>query len=143
MNCWPVWLRQRVDFRDADLATIRVAPLAAWSCASTILDLCAFYFILCAFRPTGIGAALVTFVGMTVASGLPVSVSGLGVREAVATFLLARFSVPSAVAVEAAFLLYLMTTLLPAIVGGCFWLAYRRRPDLKFFHKLQALREGA
>jgi glycosyltransferase 2 family protein len=143
MRFWPARFRQRFDLHTEELAAIRVPALAAWSCTSALLDLCAFNFVLCAFRPIGITAALVTFVGMTVLSGLPVSISGLGVREAVAAFVLAHFSIPSAVAMEAAFFFYFLTAVLPATVGGCFWLASRERTNLKFFRNFRAVKEAA
>lgn len=107
------------------LLQIRTAPFAALSLASTALDLMTFYFALRAFLPVRLTTALATFPWIVMAGGLPVALGGLGVREAAARLLLARFAVPSAVAFDAALLLFVFSGFLPAAIGGVWLLCSR------------------
>jgi uncharacterized membrane protein YbhN (UPF0104 family) len=62
---------------------------------------------------------------MILAGGLPISVGGLGVREGVAAFLLARQAIPAAAGMDAALLLFVFSAGFPAICGAL-WMAARR-----------------
>jgi len=114
----------REKLRDAARVTEKIptAPFAAWALVSTSLDMLTFYFLLCAFQPVPLKAALATFPWIVTAGGLPISVGGIGPREGVAALLLARYAVPSAVACDAGLLIFVFSALLPALVGGA-WLA--------------------
>lgn len=60
---------------------------------------------------------------------LPISVSGLGVRENLAVFFLALYSIPASTAVGISLLIFLINTILPALTGAVF--IYHRRKELK------------
>jgi uncharacterized membrane protein YbhN (UPF0104 family) len=84
-----------------------------------------FFCLLRAFTDVDPHAALVTFPWIVTVGGLPLSVGGLGLREGAAAMLLARYAIPSAVAVDAALLLHVFSGLLPA-AAGALWLACSR-----------------
>lgn len=106
------------------LQGIRSTPFAGWALASTWLDLMIFFFLLQAFHRTDFTVALVTFPWIVAAAGLPVSVGGIGPREGMAAFLLVRYAVPAAAAMDAALLLFAFSALLPAVIGGV-WILVR------------------
>jgi len=60
---------------------------------------------------------------------LPISVSGLGVRENLAVFFLATYDIPASSAVGIALLIFFINAIIPAIIGVIF--IYRRRKLLK------------
>lgn len=60
---------------------------------------------------------------------IPVSVSGLGVRENIAVLLLAQYGVPGAGAVGISLLLFFINAILPAIAGV--FIIIKRRNDIK------------
>ena len=59
---------------------------------------------------------------------IPISVSGVGVRENVAVFLLARYAIPDSAAVGFSLLIFFLNTIIPAIIGAIF--IYRKRDHL-------------
>jgi uncharacterized membrane protein YbhN (UPF0104 family) len=124
---WGADFRKKLVAATQPLSTIRIAPFAAWAFLSTALDLMTFFCLLRAFAAVSLRSALVTFPWIVTAGGLPLSVGGLGPREGVAAMLLARYAIPSAVAVDAALLLHVFSGLLPATAGAV-WLACARMP---------------
>ena len=60
---------------------------------------------------------------------LPISVSGLGVRENIAVFFLARYGVPAYAAVGASLFIFFINAIIPALIGLFFII--RRRHDLR------------
>ena len=69
------------------------------------------------------------------AGDLPVSFSGVGVREGAAAFLLSSYGVPSSAAVDATLLWFVFAVLVPAGLGSLWLIAERirmrmRRSDL-------------
>lgn len=60
---------------------------------------------------------------------LPISVSGLGVRENTAVFFLALFHIPAAAAAGIALLIFFINIILPALIGAGF--IFQRRKELK------------
>jgi uncharacterized membrane protein YbhN (UPF0104 family) len=127
LPCWGTDFRSKLVAAAQSLSAIRTAPFAAWAFLSTALDLMTFFCLLRALAAVDLRAALVTFPWIVTAGGLPLSVGGLGPREGVAAMLLARYAIPSAVAVDAALLLHVFSGLLPA-VAGALWLACSRVP---------------
>jgi uncharacterized membrane protein YbhN (UPF0104 family) len=125
LRWWGADFRSKLVAAAQPLRAIRIAPYAAWAFLSTALDLMTFFCLLRAFTAVDLRAALVTFPWIVTAGGLPLSVGGLGPREGVAAMLLARYAIPSAVAVDAALLLHVFSGLLPA-AAGAFWLACSR-----------------
>lgn len=139
---WGRDFRKKLAACAQPLGDIRVAPFAAWAFLSTLLDLMTFFCLLRAFCEVDFRAALVTFPWIVTAGGLPISVGGLGPREGVAAMLLARFAIPSAVALDAALLLHVFSGLLPA-AAGAIWLACSRSPaSLREIRQPESLLEG-
>jgi len=60
---------------------------------------------------------------------IPISVSGLGVRENLAVYFLAFFAIPAAVAVGVSLSVFIVNMILPAIVGV--FMIMHRRDDIK------------
>jgi len=85
--------------------------------------------------------AVVTFPWIVIAAGLPISVSGLGPREGVATLLLARYAIPSATACDVGLLLFAFSGLLPALIGGIWLAAAARQGHPRWSETLEALVE--
>lgn len=123
MPPWPQHLRAELATASSRLLAIRVRRFALLSLASTLLDLMTFYFLLKAFHSVDFVAALATFPVIVMASGLPVSLSGFGVREGVAAMLLARYGLSPAAAADVGLLLFTFSALLPAVAGGIWLLA--------------------
>ncbi len=59
---------------------------------------------------------------------IPISVSGVGVRENIAVFLLARYGIPDSSAVGFSLLIFFLNTIIPASVGAIF--IYLKRSHL-------------
>jgi len=60
---------------------------------------------------------------------IPISISGLGVRENLAVFFLAQYSVPGAAAVGTSLLVFFINAIIPAIIG--IFTIMKRRHDIK------------
>ena len=60
---------------------------------------------------------------------LPISVSGLGVRENLAVFFLSKYGVPAYAAVGASLFIFFINAIIPALIGLYFII--KRRHDLK------------
>lgn len=76
------------------------------------------------FFSTVVSASLVWGSGL-----IPISVSGLGVRENVAVFILGRFGISAATAVAASLLIFTINVLVPAMIGTIYII--KRRKTLK------------
>jgi uncharacterized membrane protein YbhN (UPF0104 family) len=100
------------------LDKIAVAPFAGWSLLSTSFDVTTFYFLLRAFHPVGFIVAPATYPWIVMASGIPLSIGGLGLREGTAAVLLAHYSIPPAVATDVSLFLFAFLSLLPGTCGG-------------------------
>jgi hypothetical protein len=88
-------------------------------------ELASFFFLLRAFSRTAFTTALATYPYIVLAGDLPVSFSGVGVREGAAALLLSLYAVPSGAALDASLLWFLFAVLLPAALGA-FWLVAER-----------------
>ncbi|HET7841889.1 MAG TPA: lysylphosphatidylglycerol synthase transmembrane domain-containing protein [Terriglobia bacterium] len=127
---WRVWqpgLRARLSAGSAALANVRSAPFAGLALVTTTLDLGIFYFLLQALHRIDLFTVAISFPWMIMAGGLPIAAGGIGPREGVAAYLLAKQAVPAAAAVDAALLLFVFTAIFPAIAGGVWMLARRLR----------------
>ena len=102
--------------------TPRFALLAVGAMSA---ELASFFFLLRAFFPAEFSTALATYPYIVLAGDLPVSFSGVGVREGAAALLLSPYSVPTTAAVDASLLWLVFGMLLPAAVGVC-WLVVER-----------------
>ncbi|MFH1007664.1 MAG: lysylphosphatidylglycerol synthase transmembrane domain-containing protein [Candidatus Latescibacterota bacterium] len=77
-----------------------------------------FYLLISAFGHIGMREALWAIPAIVfVRSIFPFTLGDLGIREAAAVFVLGRFGIASAVAVDAALLLFGMNVLLPGLLG--------------------------
>jgi uncharacterized membrane protein YbhN (UPF0104 family) len=119
---WEEDFRQKLRLAGQTLRAVPTTAFAAWALVSTLLDLLTFFFLLRAFHHVSLRAALITFPWIVAAGGLPISLSGLGPREAAAALLLAPYAIPSAVACDVGLLQFAFSALLPALIGGI-WLA--------------------
>jgi uncharacterized membrane protein YbhN (UPF0104 family) len=71
---------------------------------------------------------MITVIFIWGAGLIPISVSGVGVRENVAVFLLAKYSIPDSSAVGFSLLIFFLNTIIPAAVGAFF--IYKKRSHL-------------
>ncbi len=90
-----------------------------------ILVLIEFYFLLegKGYGSTGIALTVQPLVMLT--NMFPVTIAGLGVREGSAAILTASWGIPAPVAIHAAFMLFILNTVMPAILGVFFVLTHR------------------
>jgi uncharacterized membrane protein YbhN (UPF0104 family) len=88
-------------------------------------ELASFFFLLRAFSSTGFTTALATYPYIVLAGDLPVSFSGVGVREGAAALLLSLYAVPPVAAVDVSLVWFVFAMLLPAILGAL-WLVIER-----------------
>jgi len=122
------------------LPTSRFALLAV--CAMGV-ELAAFFFLLCAFSPTGFTTALATYPYIVLAGDLPVSFSGVGVREGAAAMLLSPYAVPSGAAVGASLVWFVFAVLLPAALGAIWLVAERARSRMRRSDRFRAKADPA
>jgi uncharacterized membrane protein YbhN (UPF0104 family) len=104
------------------ISTPRFALLAVTAMG---VELASFFFLLRAFSPTAFTTALATYPYIVLAGDLPVSFSGVGVREGAAALLLSPYAIPSGAAVDASLVWFFFAMLLPAALGA-FWLVVER-----------------
>lgn len=76
-----------------------------------------FFLLLRGFGIHSAAAALVTFPIITVASVLPITISGFGTREGATVLVLSMYNIPGAIAVNAALLSFTLNILIPGIIG--------------------------
>lgn len=82
------------------------------------VDMVQLGLLIHAFHPIGFIAVLATYPLILLINTFPITISGIGVREGAAAFLLSFFGIPASAAVMASFLLFCINTLLPGIVGA-------------------------
>ncbi len=110
------------------VSTPRLALLAVVAMGA---ELASFFFLLRAFSPTGFSTALATYPYIVLAGDLPVSFSGVGVREGAAALLLSPYSVPSGAAVGTCLVWFVFAMLLPAALGALWLVAERVRSGIR------------
>ena len=111
------------------LRTVCARRYGLWALAAGAADLLTLFCLLHALRPVHPFVALATYPWLVIAGAFPISVGGLGPREVVSAMILPRFFVPVESAISISLLFYLLTVLLPAILGGVWYLArYLARP---------------
>jgi len=96
----------------------RITATLASSVVATGVGYLQFFVILDGFVHIRFPVAAFAFSAMILSNLLPVSIAGLGVREWVSVLLLREYGVSDAVAVNAAFLSYLVNTVAPGLVGA-------------------------
>lgn len=98
--------------------------------AAHIINLLEYHYLVEALgysiSPVGI---IVTVPLIVLVSVLPISISGIGVREGAAVFLLSSFGISEAVAVNTSLLLFALTNLSPSLIGGLLILKYKSSPN--------------
>lgn len=145
---WPVWLLAAVGilayfflpalwnlkfmerFREKELRYQRIFFHTLLYSLTIYCCLIAQYYVL--LNETGVISVWNTVLAVTMIWGsalLPISVSGLGVRENTAVFFLALFNISAAAATGIALLIFFINIILPALIGGIF--IFRRRKELK------------
>jgi uncharacterized membrane protein YbhN (UPF0104 family) len=114
------------------LSPAATALYIALTVAAFAIVILQFGIILHAAANVSLRVALLTFPLVILTNVLPLTIAGLGIREAAAVLLLAHFHVPAAVAAIAAFVMFFLNTALPGIVGALLIpLLYRRLSEGK------------
>lgn len=85
---------------------------------SFVIVLVQFGVILLSWRSWSLDIVLLTFPLVILTNVLPITIGGLGVREAAAAALLGHYGVSQSHAVLAAFLMFALNTALPGILGA-------------------------
>ena len=99
-------------------------------------ELASFFFLLRAFFPAESSTTLATYPYIVLAGDLPVSFSGVGVREGAAALLLAPYAIPATAAVDASLLWFVFGMLLPAAVGVSWLVAERLKSRVRRWQSL-------
>ena len=76
-----------------------------------------YYILLNQVQPLTVGAILQSVVYLWSAGMVPISISGLGVREGLAVFFLKQYGVFPAYAVATSLFLFTINTIIPALIG--------------------------
>jgi|GEM_PF-914772 len=97
--------------------------LAIFACLIT-----QYYILLNEFHYIGLGDSILAVIFIWGSGLLPITVSGLGVRENIAVFFLTRHEIPAYAAVAASLLIFFINSVVPALIGLYF--IYKRRKDL-------------
>ena len=127
----PYFLRSKLvqRFHEKETEHNKMVTLTLAYSAIVFLGLSIEYYILLN------GSYSITFFNTMIAvifiwgAGLiPISVSGVGVRENVAVFLLARYGIPDSSAVGFSLLIFFLNTIIPAAIGAVF--IYKKRAHL-------------
>lgn len=87
-----------------------------------------YYILLNEFHSIGLGDSILAVIFIWGSGLLPITVSGLGVRENIAVFFLTRHEIPAYAAVAASLFIFFINLVIPALIGLFF--IYKRRKDL-------------
>jgi len=117
---------QRVAAMLSRIRMSTVAVILLLSVVATLPGYAQFYVLVSVQHHVSVTGTVFAFSLMILSNLLPVSISGIGVREAVAALALGRLGVPAAAAVNASILSFVINTALPGLVGS-FMLARVRR----------------
>ena len=101
----------------SNLPPMQMPRYALMALAAMWLELSSFFFLLRAFSPTGFATAVATYPYIALASELPLSFGGVGVREGVSALLLSSYAVSPGAAVGAALLWFVLGIFFPAVLG--------------------------
>ncbi len=102
--------------RALDRPTVALAMLQAG--VAFLMTALQFHLFLSAFGPAPAGATLFVLPLMILSNLVPLTVSGVGIREWASVLLFRRYGIPAAVAVTVAWLVYLCNSLLPGLAGA-------------------------
>jgi uncharacterized membrane protein YbhN (UPF0104 family) len=120
----------RGSFMEAavEMPLVSMPRFALMALGAMWAELASFFFLLRAFSPTGFTTALATYPYIVLAGDLPVSFSGVGVREGAAALLLSFYAVPPVAAVDVSLVWFVFAMLLPAILGALWLVTERIKP---------------
>jgi hypothetical protein len=130
-----------------ELHGVQTPPFAILAVVAAGTELASFFFLLRAFFPTEFSTAVATFPYIILAGDLPLTFSGVGVREGAAAVLLSPYAVPASAAVNASLLWFVFAILVPAALGSAWLLVEKsksrfRRTDAQFAEVVQAANPG-
>lgn len=122
-------IRQRLDLIQAQLAAISPRFKLKFLgftllCYATVI--CQFFWLVENYHHCRLWMIAVSQPLIMLTNILPLTIAGLGIREGAAVALLSPFGVPQPAAVSSAFMLFLLNTAIPALVGALLILVYRR-----------------
>lgn len=121
-------LRTRVAGAREVMDALGSGPLVAGFAVSVALHAVRFgqlWLLIVALGAQPGAMALWVLPVVPLAEAVAFTVGGIGVREGLAVAVLPAFGVPPEVALAAVFLQYVVTNLVPGVVGG--WVVYKRR----------------
>ncbi len=110
---------------------VQIPAFAVLAVVATWTELASFFFLLRAFFPAEYTTAVATYPYIVLAGDLPLSFSGVGVREGAAALLLSPYAVPSGAAVDASLLWFVFAILLPAALGSIWLLVEKSQSRLR------------
>ena len=90
------------------------------------LALAAYFVLLSAFEPVAFGPVALVYPLVMLTNVIQITIGGVGVREGAAVLLLAPFGVSEGAAVNATFMVSLLTVIVPGLFGAL--LSARHRP---------------
>ena len=114
-------LRERIERAAGSLRSLRPISTTTFltlTLLSFIVVLFQFGIILLSWHSWSLDIVFLTFPLVVLTNVLPITIGGLGVREAAAAVLLGHYGVSQSHAVLAAFLMFALNTALPGIVGA-------------------------
>jgi uncharacterized protein (TIRG00374 family) len=126
---WPRWRRAFAALRRRDVAVNLLASIVLMA-----LDVVSLYVLACAFEPVAFAAVAFAFPWILLTNLVPITPAGLGVREGTAVALLHTCGVQVATAVNATLLLFVINSVLPALIG---WHYLGRRAPVPSDYQLE------
>jgi glycosyltransferase 2 family protein len=111
---------------------VQTPIFAVLAVATVWTEMASFFFLLRTFFPAEYTTTVATFPYIVLAGDLPLSFSGVGVREGAAAMLLSPYAVPASVAVDASLLWFVFAILLPAALGSVWLVVEKFRSRLRY-----------
>ena len=102
------------------LSVFHISIFLLFSLLAFSISIIELYFLILAFEIVSFKAVVLSIPLMSLSNILPISIMGLGVREGVAFYLLAKFSVTGCASVSASLLSFFINNLLLGIIGILF-----------------------
>jgi uncharacterized membrane protein YbhN (UPF0104 family) len=122
---WSRHLHAAFDEVAAGLPPVEILKYASMSLGAMWLELSSFFFLLRGFSPADYSTAVATYPYIALAGDLPLSLSGVGIREGAAALFLSPYAIPSSSAVDTTLLWFVLAILFPAALGMG-WLAVEK-----------------
>ncbi len=127
----PVFFRMKLfsRFKEKEIDYARVFRVVLLYSGGLFLTLSAQYFILLnAVQPLPVKTVLETVIFIWGAGLIPISISGLGVRENLAAYFLTLYAFPASAAVGVSLFIFFINVIVPALAGVVYII--RRRKQL-------------